>query len=167
VFLWFFAQEREEAAADMEMATRSIEEKVELESMLAELKATVASQQKEIVDRELHISSLDQQLKVTNRTLDDLQLELSRSTSAVQVSDRFFFRTVTKNPPPPSNSFDSGELRKAQWEPLPSRQSAVATVAKTKELKKRFMGYAKRESFVVSFGSRLSRVIERLSFQRV
>jgi len=95
VFLWFFAQEREEAAADMEMATRSIEEKVELESMLAELKATVASQQKETVDRELHISSLDQQLKVTNRTLDDLQLELSRSTSAVQVSDRFF-RTVTK-----------------------------------------------------------------------
>jgi hypothetical protein len=54
--------------------------------MLAELKATVSSQQKEIVDRELHISSLDQQLKVTNRTLDDLQLELSRSTSTVQVS---------------------------------------------------------------------------------
>jgi chromosome segregation ATPase len=59
---------------------------VELEAMLAELKATVSSQQKEIVDRELHISSLDQQLKVTNRTLDDLQLELSRSTSTVQVS---------------------------------------------------------------------------------
>lgn len=59
---------------------------MELEAMLAELKATVSSQQKEIVDRELHISSLDQQLKVTNRTLDDLQLELSRSTSTVQVS---------------------------------------------------------------------------------
>jgi chromosome segregation ATPase len=104
-----FAQEREEAAADMEMATRSIDEKVELEAMLAELKATVASQQKEIVDRELHISSLDQQLKVTNRTLDDLQLELSRSTSAVQVAEHTWTlkrakqRLKTANPEDESN----------------------------------------------------------------
>ena len=39
-------------------------------------------------------------------------------------------------------------------------------MAKTKELKKRRGAYAKRESCFVSFGSRLSRVIERLFFQR-
>jgi len=83
-------KEREEASSEIAAATRSIEEKLELETLVTELRATITNQTKTIQNNDIHISSLDQQLKTTNRALDDLQLELSRSTATVQVSDNLW-----------------------------------------------------------------------------
>mmetsp|Transcript_10386 Transcript_10386/g.12158 ORF Transcript_10386/g.12158 Transcript_10386/m.12158 type:complete len:712 (+) Transcript_10386:244-2379(+) len=79
-------KEREEASAEISAATRSIEEKHELEGLVSELRSTISTQNKHLTANENTITSLEQQVKSTQRTLDDLRLELSRSTTTVHVA---------------------------------------------------------------------------------
>lgn len=79
-------QEREERDEEINQAQRSIEEGLRLEGLVLELRSQIKDQAKEMKDDKNTISVLENQVKNTQRTLDDLRLELSRSTTNVHVA---------------------------------------------------------------------------------